>query len=280
VKPDAPTAVPTIDPAIQQAQATAQAAIQKSLDAQATANAAVAFANQQEAAAKQAEADKAQSEAVKAQAEAQISANDVQLAEINRVADLKENDQKIELMLAENEQLRLENERRRLEIEHQRTVGVYAMLASLVVGLVYIVYRVVVRPVPNPAPKPVAKPASQLRPERAQAAPSLADDLAAEPIKVQYSSPDGMTVDLDEWFGIATREQLLAVAQGYLVSNATLAYKNWTGEGKPFSRAEFEIFTDAMIEKGLAFDVRGHAVPNEKFRATMWAVLEQYDKPE
>lgn len=108
------------------------------------------------------------------------------------------------------------------------------------------------------------------------------------PLQVQVTnqSNGAIQVILDDWKGIATQEQLLAVAVGVVHKGQSLAIGQWygtdenTGEKRPFTRAEFERFVKAISVDGigverrkLAYNVRGNAVLNEIGRQYLEALL-------
>jgi hypothetical protein len=122
---------------------------------------------------------------------------------------------------------------------------------------------------------------------------ALTDDEPEKPavvVQTHTNSGNYLAVNLDDWTGIASKEQLLAVARGLLLERKTLAIAQWYGKDKvsgldrPFSRSEIERFIQAIAVDGIGPEKRklayihdGHATMNDDGRQYLNELLETFE---
>ena len=79
------------------------------------------------------------------------------------------------------------------------------------------------------------------------------------PFVIQTTNTDNgaIVVNVDDWTGICTSAQLLAVARGVILDKMTLSFRNWYGkdggkdekdQDRPFTRVQYETFLKALVD--------------------------------
>lgn len=290
-----PSPEPTIDLV-----PTLQALAGQVQNAEATANAAISMANDANA---ELEKQKNLGLSIQATENASIREHQARMKELdNEQIDLENKNLVLsnENLALTNENLALDNESKRLDIsktelenEASRIMGttitsVVTVLGFLLFGFYIVKRHYEIKRMAGAAPaKVVVKPSRQND-------GSLADELARVPVPaspiVSVTDARGMSVMLDDWNGIATLEQLVAVARGVLLEGKSLAISNWYGKDehgieRPFTRSQFEIFVHAISIEGigperriLAYLVNGHAVLKDVGKKYFQDILDKYGR--
>jgi hypothetical protein len=114
------------------------------------------------------------------------------------------------------------------------------------------------------------------------------------PLVIQTTSTDNgaIVVNADDWTGIVTQQQLLAVARGVILDRITLAIRHWygkdgAGKERPFTRSQFEAFLKAIAVDGIGPEKKklgvmlqnGAVVLNDYGRKYLAEVLKVIDEP-
>lgn len=292
---EAETAVPDNGALLTDAQATAQAAQSIANDARATANAAVEAANQADVALA---AENNRTLSIQATEAADQRRHEERMAELAQQQQAIDNATlalENENLAAYNEQQRLANETLALENDAGRQAGIIVMLALLIVGLVGFAFYATnawlrqQAEARKLAAAPVRQPTKPLDgPEEEPFDINSAWPAQALPVQVSQSAPGTVAVELDDWSGVATLAQLLAVADG-VEAGISLAVANWYGKDsdsnpRPFTRSEIERFIEAITVTGvgphrriLAYKVNGHAVLKDVGKTYFRQLREKYN---